>query len=56
MIFLGDTNCDMYLLENSPENTTNHVNAAVHMASIYDTFGLTQLIRILLERLLIPLH
>ena len=32
-------------LENSPENTTNHVNAAVHIASIYDTFGLTQLIK-----------
>ena len=35
-ILLGDTNCDMYLLENSPENSTNNVNAAVHMASIYD--------------------
>ena len=45
IIFLGYTNCDMYLLENSPENTTNHVNTAVHMASIYDTFGLTQLIK-----------
>ena len=45
IIFLGDTNCDMFLLENSPENTTNNVYAAVHMASIYDTFGLTQLIK-----------
>ena len=44
-ILLGDTNCDMYLLENSPENSTNNVHAAVHMASIYDTFGLTQLIQ-----------
>ena len=44
-ILLGGTNCDMYLLENSPENSTNNVNAAVHMASIYDTFGLTQLIQ-----------
>ena len=35
----------MYLLENSPENSTNNVNAAVQMASIYDTFGLTQLIQ-----------
>ena len=43
IVFLGDTNCDMYLLENSPENTKNHVKAAVPMASIYDTFGLTQL-------------
>ena len=32
-------------MENSPENTTNNVNAAVHMALIYDTFGLTQLIK-----------
>ena len=45
VIFLVYTNCDMFLLENSPENATNHVNAAVHMASIYDTFGLTQLIK-----------
>ena len=43
IVFLGDTNCDIYLLENSPENTKNNVNAAAHMASIYDTFGLTQL-------------
>ena len=32
-------------MENSPEITTNNFNAAVHMASIYNTFGLTQLIK-----------
>eukprot|EP00794_Sanderia_malayensis_P003840 gene3840-4379_t len=32
-------------VESSPENTTNNVNAAVHMAAIYDTLGLTQLIK-----------
>ena len=46
IIFLGDTNCDMYLLENSPENSTNNVNAAIHMTLIYDTFGLMQLIKV----------
>ena len=45
IIFLGDTNCDMSSLESSPDSATSNVNAAVHMAAIYDTFGLAQLIQ-----------
>ena len=54
IVLLGDTNCDMYLLENSPLSCClavgelpfkDNVNAAVHIASIYDTFGLTQSIK-----------
>ena len=30
-ILLGDTNCNMYFLENSPENSTNNVDTAVHI-------------------------
>ena len=35
----------MSVLEGAPDSATNNINAAVHMDSIYDMFGLAQLIQ-----------
>ena len=44
IILAGDTDSDISLLDNSPDNNSNAYNNASHMAAIFDTLGLKQLI------------
>ena len=44
IIWAGDTNCDISLLESSPNNNSSAYHAALHMSAIFDTLGLQQLI------------
>ena len=44
IILAGDTNSEISLLDSSPDNNSSAYNTASHMAAIFDTFGLKQLI------------
>ena len=45
IILAGDTNSDISLLDNSPDNNSKAYDTASHMAAIFDTLGLKQLIK-----------
>ena len=46
IIILGDTNCNISVLESAPDSTKkSNINATVHLREIYDLLGLAQLIQ-----------